>query len=57
MFTITLLVERITETIEILRTQLEGNLDPIETANVRGRINGMKAILHMVDEELKVSQQ
>ena len=52
MFTVTL-VERIGETIEILRTQLEGNLDPIETANVRGRINGLKAVMQMIEEDLK----
>ena len=52
----TLLEEKIAETIEILRTQLEGNLDPVETANVRGRINAMKSVLAM-NEELKQAQQ
>ena len=49
MITVTL-VERIVETIEILRTQLEGNLDLVATANVRGRINGMKAIIQMIKD-------
>ena len=56
MFTNTLLVDRIVETIEILRTQLEGNLDPNDTANTRGRILGMKAVLAMIEEQEKVQQ-
>ena len=52
MITVTL-VERIVEVIEVLRTQLEGDLDPIKTANVRGRICGMKAVLQIIDEDLK----
>ena len=54
MFTVTLLVERIADTIEILRTQLEENLDPISTANLRGRILGMKAVLQMIEDMNKV---
>ena len=54
MFTVTLLAERIADTIEILRTQLENNLDPVNTANLRGRIMGMKAVLQMIDEVNKV---
>ena len=52
----TLLEDQIVDTIEILRTQLEGNLDPVETANVRGRINAMKAVLKM-NEDFKQAQQ
>ena len=52
----TLLEEKIVDTIEILRTQLEGNLDPVDTANVRGRINAMKAVLQM-HEDLKQEQK
>ena len=55
MITVTL-VERIVETIEILRTQLEGDLNPIETANVRGRINGMKAIIQMIEDLKKADE-
>ena len=55
MITVTL-VERIVETIEILRTQLEGNLDQIETANVRGRINGMKAVMQMIEDLKKADE-
>ena len=55
MFTVTL-VERIVETIEILRTQLEGNLEPIETADVRGRINGMKAVMQMIEDLKKADE-
>ena len=55
MFTVTL-VERIADTIEVLRTQLEGNLDPIETANVRGRINGMKAVMQMIEDLKKAAE-
>ena len=52
----TTLVARIGETIEILRTQLEGNLDQIETANARGRINAMKSILQMIAEMKKAQE-
>ena len=56
MFTNTLLVDQIVDTIEILRTQLEGNLDQNDTANTRGRILGMKAVLAMIKDQEKAKQ-
>ena len=46
----TLLTDRISETIEILRTQLEAPLDPVMTADARGRIHGFKAVLKMIED-------
>ena len=55
MITVTL-VEQIVEIVEVLRTQLEGDLDQIKTADVRGRINGMKAVLKMIEDLKKADE-
>ena len=52
----TLLVERIVDIIEMLRTQMEGSHGPIETANMRGRISGLRAILKIIEDMEKAQQ-
>ena len=52
----TVLSERIAETIEVLRSQLEANLDPVPTADLRGRIHGLKAVAKMI-EDIQGTQQ
>lgn len=49
--------ERCVERIELLRSQLEGNLDPIETADRRGRIAEVRSLMAMDKPPKREAQQ